>query len=413
VGSPPLRQRPGTALGILTGLNVLNYLDRYVGAGILPLIITGLALTDGQAGALQSMFIIVYTAASPVVGWMGDRGRRIPLAVTGVVIWSLATFGSGLAPTFGVLLLARALVGVGEAGYAVVTPSLISDLYQAERRGRALAIFYAAMPVGSALGYIVGSQIGPAFGWRAAFFAAGGPGLLLALLLFLVREPARGALDALPSAASGMSLRASLTALRARPSYLVNTAAQTIYTFTMGGLGAWMPTYFARERGLSLQLAGSLFGGCLLLAGFVGTLLGGYLGDRLARRYPGAHFTFSGLTLAASLPFVLLAVLAGSPAIFWPAMFITLLLLFVNQGPLNAAMANVLPADLRGRGFALYTVAIHLFGDGFSPYLIGKVSDHAGLKLPVLVTGLLLVPAGLVLIAGRHTLVKDLEARPA
>ena len=397
-------------LAVFTGLNVLNYLDRYVGAAVLPLMIADLHLSDSQAGSLQSVFIIVYALASPAVGWLGDQGRRMRLAAVGVVLWSLATFGSGLALTFTSLLGARALVGIGEASYGVVTPSLISDLYPASHRGRALAIFYAAIPVGSALGYILGGAIGTTYGWRVAFFGAGGPGLLLALILFLLRETPRGRLDRAGASTSPLALPAALSALRARPSYLVNTAAQTVYTFSMGGLAFWMPTYFYRERALSLENATFLFGICLVLAGFAGTILGGYLGDRLSTRFRGAHFSFSGITLVASFPFTLLAVLSSRPAIFWPGMFITLLLLFLNTGPLNAAMVNVLPPELRARGFALYTVIIHLLGDALSPKLIGVASDKVGLRAPVLVTGLLLVLSGLILLAGRRTLSRDLDA---
>jgi MFS family permease len=406
-------ERPSAALGVLTGLNVLNYLDRYVLAAVLPLVTTGLHLSDGQAGNLQSVFIIVYALVSPAVGWLGDRGHRLRLAALGVVVWSLATFGSGLAPTFALLMLARALVGVGEASYAVVTPSLISDLYPASRRGRALAIFYAAMPVGSALGYMLGGAIGSAYGWRAAFFAAGGPGLVLALALLLLREPPRGRLDMPRTSAVDLSLSASLRALRQRPSYLVNTAAQTVYSFSMGGLAQWMPTYFFRERALPLAQATFLFGLCLVLAGFLGTMLGGYLGDRLSTRHRSAHFTVSGATLVLSLPFTLLAVLASDPAIFWSGMFITLLLLFLNVGPLNAAMTNVLAPELRARGFALYTLAIHMLGDALSPTLIGHASDAIGLRIPILVTGLLLGLSGLILLLGRRTLARDLQAEGA
>ncbi len=396
---------------MLTGLNVLNYLDRYVGAAVLPLVIAGLHLSDGQAGNLQSAFILVYSLMSPVAGWWGDRKNRLHLAALGVVLWSLATFGSGLAPTFAVLLLARALVGVGEASYGVVTPSLLSDLYPATHRGRALAIFYAAVPVGSALGYMLGGAVGSAYGWQTAFFVAGGPGLLLALALLLLREPSRGRFDPLRSdAAIGLSLGASWRALRARPSYLVNTAAQTVYTFSMGGLAYWMPTYFVRERGLRLDRATFLFGLCLVVSGFLGTILGGYLGDRYSARNRAAHFVFSGWALVLSVPFTLMAVLASDPAIFWSGMFITLLLLFLNTGPLNAAMSNVLPPELRARGFGLYTMAIHLLGDGLSPTLIGVASDAVGLRLPVLLTGLLLAAAGVILLVGQHTLTRDLQA---
>jgi MFS family permease len=403
---------PAVALTVLTGLNLLNYIDRYLGAAILPLITADLALTDTQAGLLLTVFILAYALISPAVGWLGDRRSRYPIAAAGVIVWSAATFGSGLAPTFALLLFSRALIGVGEASYSVVTPSLIADYYPPGLRARALSFFYAAIPLGSALGYIIGGQVGEHLGWRWAFFLAGAPGALLGLALFLLREPTRGAQDRSPSGRPSvpLSLRASLAALTRRRSYLFNTGAQTIYTFAIGGLAGWMPTYFVRERQLSLQAADFTFGVVLCLAGFGGTLVGGYFGDSLARRIRGAHFLMSGWALIASLPFTVLAILSPVPAIFWPSMFVTLFLLFLNTGPLNAALANVLPAELRARGFALYTLCIHLLGDAASPTLIGLASDRIGLKWPVLTTGLLLGLSGLVLLAGRRALERDLEA---
>jgi MFS family permease len=401
---------PGAVLGALTAINVLNYLDRYMVAALLPLIMPALHLDGKQAGLVQSVFIIVYLAVSPVMGWLGDSRPRLRLAAAGVALWSVATIGSGLAGSFMALLLARALVGVGEASYAVVTPSLISDLYPAERRGRALAVFYAAIPAGTALGYMLGGIIGAHYGWPAAFFVGGGPGLVLSVALLALAEPPRGRFDPPQQQAVALSLGASLRALARRPSYFFNTAAQTIYTFGLGGLAAWMPTYFVRERHIPLARATLLFGAVVVLAGLLGTLLGGRIGARLARRYPAADFTFSAAALLATIPFTLLAILSPRPAIFWPAMFVTLLLLFLNIGPLNGAMANVLPPELRARGFALYTVLIHLLGDALSPTAIGAASDAIGLQLPVLLAGLVVSLGGVVLLVGRRALVADLRA---
>lgn len=404
--------RPGTTLAVLACLNALNYLDRFLVAPLLPLIIAGLGLSDRQAGSLQSAFILVYALVCPWAGWLGDRFRRLRLAALGVMAWSLATLASGWATTFAGLLLARALVGVGEASYTVITPSILSDHYPPARRGRALSIFYAAMPFGIALGYVLGGQIGAHHGWRPAFFVAGGPGLALAMMLLALREPARGRLDADRPHAK-MPLRAFLATLRRRPSYFVNVAAQTVYTFTMGGLGAWMPTYFVRERHLGVAEAGTLFGALLLVAGFAGTLLGGFVGDRLAARFRAAHFTFSAVTLLASLPFAFLAITSPRPVVYWSAMGVTLFLLFLNQGPLNAAMVNVLPSQARARGIGLHTTTIHLLGDACSPFLLGAASDVIGLRIPVLATALLVGLAGAWLLAGRRLLVKDLDAAGA
>lgn len=405
------RRSPGVMLGALTALNGLNYLDRYVTAATLPLILTGFALSDAQGGILQSLFIVSYSLACPLAGWLGDRQSRLGLAATGVFVWSVATAASGLAPTYALLLLARAVIGVGEASYAVVTPSLLADCYPSDRRARTLGIFYAAIPVGTALGYILGGVIGEWHGWRAAFFIAGAPGAAVAFLLLLLAEPARGAMDAAADRPpTPLALGASLRALASRRSYVVNTAAQVIYTFAIGGLATWMPTYFVRERGLALGGAASTFGALLVVAGFLGTILGGRIASAVAARRPGADFTVSGWSLAVSIVFTAVAVLAPAPRVFWPAMFVSLLLLFINIGPLNAAMANVLPAALRARGFAVATMLMHLLGDAASPWLIGEASDRIGLTIPVLVAGCFLSAAGVVLLLGRRTLETDLAA---
>jgi MFS family permease len=410
-----LAARPGATLAVLTALNALNYLDRFLVAPLLPLIIASLGLTDGQAGSLQSAFILVYAIACPGAGWLGDRHARLRMAALGVVLWSLATVGSGIVTTFAGLLLARAVVGIGEASYTVITPSILSDHYPADRRARALSIFYAAMPFGIAIGYVLGGQIGARYGWRPAFFVAGGPGLLLACSLLLLREPARGRLDShtQDAQAAATPLGDFFRLLRQRPSYFVNMAAQTLYTFTMGGLGAWMPTYFVRERHLGVAQAGTLFGAVLLAAGFVGTLLGGWAGDRLAAKYRGAHFTFSAVTLLASLPFTVLSVTSANPWVYWSAMGATLFFLFLNYGPLNAAMINVLPSHARARGVGLHTTTIHVFGDACSPFLIGAASDAIGLRIPVLASGLLVAVSAVLLLLGRRAFVKDLEAATA
>lgn len=396
-------------LALLTALNVLNYLDRYVAAAVLPLLLADLALSDAQGGMLHTAIIATYTLVCPLAGWAGASAPRFKLAALGALLWSAATFASGLAGGYLALLLARALVGVGEATYAVIGPTLIADTTPPARRGRALAVFYSAIPVGSALGFQLGGWAGTAFGWRQAFFVAGLPGLLLGLTLLRARDPVRGGLDATTAPSTGLSVAATLRALARRRAFLHNTAAQTIYTFALGGLAYWMPTFYTRARGLSLTRATFLFGAILVLSGFLGTLLGGWLGDRLARRSRAAHFTFSGGSLLCALPGIWLAVTATTPAAYWTGLAIALFLLFLNMGPLNAAMINALPPDLRERAYGVNTFAIHALGDAISPALIGLASDRLGLAWPITVTAMLLPLSGLVLLAGRAALRHDLD----
>jgi predicted MFS family arabinose efflux permease len=396
------------ALAVLTSLNLLNYVDRYLQSGMLTKIAAELHLKDSQSGLLSTVLIVTYACVSPIAGWLGDRRARLPIAAVGVLVWSVATFGSGLAPTLAVFLFMRALVGVGEASYAVVTPPVLSDYYPPRERPRALSMFYAAIPLGSAIGFGLGGVLGQHLGWRPAFFVAGGPGALLAASLFFLKDPPRGAHDA-PAAASEAQLSTwqGLKVMFARRSFIYNNAAQAIYTFTLGGLAAFMPTFFQRERHLAMDVTGILFGGILCLAGFLGTLVGGRLNERLASHT--AAFDLSGYALIASLPFTAFAILSPQPAIFWPSIGVTLFLIFLSLGPLNAAIANVLPANLRSQGFAVNVMAIHFLGDAISPYFIGLASDHlGGLKWPVFGAGSLLVLAGLVLLAGRRALERDL-----
>ncbi|MFI5185060.1 MAG: spinster family MFS transporter, partial [Vicinamibacteria bacterium] len=189
------RLQAALAVALLFGVNFQNYIDRYVIAAVGPLIQKDFGLDDTQLGFIGSMFVVAYMVASPFTGVLGDRWPRRFLVGAGVLVWSLATVLSGMATSYHHLLLARSVIGIGEAGFGVVSPTLISDLFSREARGRMLAFFYVAIQVGSALGFLRGGYVGEHHGWRAAFFLAGAPGLVLGLLAFRMREPPRGAGD--------------------------------------------------------------------------------------------------------------------------------------------------------------------------------------------------------------------------
>jgi predicted MFS family arabinose efflux permease len=402
----PVARRAALTLGVLTAINLLNYLDRYVLAGMLPLVQEHFGRSDEQMGILSSSFILVYALVSPFTGFVGDRVPRKWLVAGGVVLWSAATVWSGLSRSFGELLLARSLIGIGEAGYAAVSPGIISDLYGEHRRGRMLALFYAALPVGSAIGFTVGGALGSAYGWRAAFFIAGAPGILLGLLALLLPEPKRGAAEYLGEhrvATVGETLRA----LRRIPSYWVDTAGYTAATFAMGGLAAWWPTFLYRERGLPLDKGSFLFGALLVVAGFLGTLAGGWLGDRLHRSDKGAHFVVSGWGLLLATPLAVLAVLSADPAVYWPAVFACLFFLFFNTAPLNAALCNVVPASMRSAAVAINVLFIHVLGDAISPWLMGRLSDASSLQNGLLLACAAIALGGAILVTGSGVLRKD------
>ena len=262
--APPARGLPGarSALALLLAINLFNYIDRYVLAAVLPKIGEQFHRSKGELGLLMSMFLISYTVTAPLFGWLGDRTSRWRIIALGVIVWSLASGATGLATTFVLMLSTRALIGVGEAAYGPAAPSLISDLFPVDRRGGVMAWFYMAIPVGSALGFALGGLIAEStfsgllakpLGWKWAFYAVVPPGVLLGLLCLLMREPPRGAADAV---AAHTPKPRDVAVLFRIPSYVLNTLAMTAMTFAFGGVATWMPTYlYEREATYSLTPA--------------------------------------------------------------------------------------------------------------------------------------------------------------
>ncbi|GAB4345065.1 MAG: MFS transporter [Candidatus Abyssubacteria bacterium] len=404
-----------TTLAILFMMNLLNYIDRSVLNGMLPLIKDEWALSDEKLGLLVSAFILSYMCFSPVFGWLGDRYARKWIAGAGVAVWSVATAGAALAGSFLQLLGLRTILGVGEASYSTTAPTIITDLYPREYRSKMLAYFYMAMPVGYALGYILGGTLGPNFGWRAAFLIVGLPGLLMALAILFVKEPARGQSEEVSGAelsdylSTRVPLKAYLELIRNR-SYILNTAGMTLMTFVTGALATWMPTYFYRVRGLNLEEAAVNFGAATLAAGIVGTFFGGWFADRLQKRYRSAYFLVSGVGLLLSIPCALVALFSKTPALYWPAVFWAEFFLFVNTGPSNAIIINVTMPKMRVTAFAVNIFVIHALGDVISPWLVGKVSDLTNLHFALLTTmPLVMVFSGLAYLLGAPHLVRDTE----
>ncbi|UCD57935.1 MAG: MFS transporter [Candidatus Hydrogenedentota bacterium] len=411
--------RPGamahTTLAILFAMNLLNYIDRSVLNGMLPLIKDEWNLSDKALGLLVSAFIITYMFLSPVFGWLGDRYVRKWIAGAGVAVWSIATAASALARNFGQLFGLRMILGVGEASYSTTAPTIITDLYPRQSRSKVLAFFYVAMPVGYAIGYILGGALGVRFGWRAAFLMVGLPGLLMALAIFFVREPVRGQTEDVSAdelsdyLSTSVPLKAYLE-LRHNKSYVYNTVGMTLMTFVTGGLAAWMPTYFYRIRGIALERADLYFGVATLSAGIVGTFFGGWLADRLQVRFKSAYFLVSGVGLFLSIPCGLIVLFSKSPAIYWAAVFWAEFFLFVNTGPSNAIIINVTMPKMRVTAFAINIFIIHALGDVISPFIIGWVSDATNLHLALLaVTPLATLASGVSYLMGMRHLVSDTE----
>lgn len=389
-------------LVVLTAINLLNYLDRYVVAALgESLRQSSLHVSDTQFGLLTSVFIIVYMATAPAFGRWGDRRSRTRLIALGIFIWSLATALGGLAGTVVMLFGARALVGVGEAAYGTIAPSLLADYYPRRYRGRVFSIFYAAIPLGSALGYVVAGLMDVHWGWRSAFFVAGAPGLVLAALALRLYDPPRGAQDGAGDArVNGTHDRdrasvwaAYATLLRNRP-YALTVLGYAAYTFALGGMAAFMPKFLMRVRALPEATATSWFGVILAATGFVGIATGGWIGDALLRRTKQAYLWVSGLATLAAAPVALVALTTPTPRLYWAAIVVAEVLLFSSTGPINSAIVNLVAPDTRATAVALSIFAIHILGDVPSPAVLGAISDASSLSRAVLIIPVAVLVSG-------------------
>jgi len=391
------RLTPAVAtLTLLIGLNLLNYIDRYILPGEVSLIQREFHSTDQQMGALTTALFITYMLVAPLTGWLGDRFPRKPLIIAGAVLWSVATLATAWVHDYTTLYIRHALVGVGEATFGIFAPAVLADFYPERERNRILSIFYIAIPVGAALGYLAGGQMGPLWGWRAPFFICAIPGLVIAALYwFIGREPVRGASDHFKATPR----RGTFFGLFTNPAFLTGTFGLATLTFAMGGISAWVPEFLRRSAGLSVGHASQLVGASTVLDGIAGTLIGGMIAQRWLRTNHRALYLLSFWSVALTLPFGLL--LFFGPA-KWavPSLFAAEFFLFLNTGPLNTAIINSVGAEVRATAVGLNLFIIHCFGDTFSPQIIGAISDRTNLRTGLGSTLVFLVISCGILLAG-------------
>ncbi len=420
-------RQANTALALLLAINLFNYIDRYILAAIEPLISDHFfAATDDSAmaktGALATAFLVSYMLLAPLFGWLADRFSRWLIIAFGVGLWSLASGASGLANLhsdlargFLMLVITRVFVGVGEAAYGPAAPTIISDLYPVEKRGRMLSFFYVAIPVGSAIGYAFGGSVGQHWGWQWPFYLVTIPGLGLAALCLLMKDP-RGvrARSQATQAKPKITLADVLALFRIR-SYTMNTAAMAAMTFAMGGISFWVPRYLYKDRAADfgghpdLGHINFTFGAITASAGLLATILGGWTGDRVRRRYPSAYFLVSALTIFFAFPATVLMLRTPFPNA-WVLVFFAVFFLFFNTGPANAALANVTPPATRATAFALNILIIHVFGDAISPPLIGWIAGKTSMNFAFLVVSAMMVVASACWFMGLRDLGPDTAA---
>jgi MFS family permease len=367
------------AVAILALLNLFNYLDRYVPSSVKDLFKADLHLTDTQTSLPLSAFVVVYMLMSPVFGSLAEKLPRKWLISAGVALWSVATGAASLATGFWTLLFTRALVGVGEAAYATLSPPLISDFYPPDRRNRVLTFFFIAIPVGAALGFLLGGKVGAAYGWRAAFLVAGAPGLVLAGLALLIREPGRGLLDPGPTEPVA-NWALAVRALSRNRLYIFAVAGYTAVTFASGAMADWFPTFLSRHRGMPLAQADLLVGSSAVVGGLFGTAAGGFCADLLKRFSKSPYLLLCSASMVLAVGGVVLTLTARESWAVAASIYAAQFFLWFYNGPVNTVLVNSVSPGLRVRAFALSILSIHLLGDAVSPSVVGWLSDHGGLE---------------------------------
>jgi len=429
--SGPTRALPGArpALLLLLAINLFNYIDRQILAEVEPDIrktffahaapasapaASHVPWAHTQTGMLAPAFLLAYLVMAPIFGWVADRASRWLLIGICVLIWTLASGASGLAATFNALLISRVVVGIGEAGYGPAAPTILSDLYPRSHRSSVLAWFYMAIPVGSALGYLIGALLKP-YGWRYAFYSVVPGGLLLGVLCLFMRDPARGQAD--PNAAARQPRKAKLRdylTIFTTPSFMLDTAGMAAMTFAIGGIAFWMPDYLEGRAG-SPEHVGIVFGVVVAVAGILATLLGGIVGDVAARHLSGAYFLVCSCAIFISVIFVLLMARSPFPRA-WVYLFLAVFFLFFNTGPSNTILVNVIHPSLRVTAFGINIFVIHLLGDALSPPLLGRIIDHysaagpdAGWRAAFYVVSAFLVVGGILWLWGARYLDRDMR----
>lgn len=410
MASDALRTGARISLGLLLSLNLFNFIDRYVLAAVEPSIRgTFFSPNDPNAmwwsGTLSTAFVASYMISAPALGWLADRYARWTIIGVAAIVWSIATAASGFASTFVELFLARIVVGIGEGAYGPAAPPMISDLFPMRSRSTMLAVFFAAVPTGAAFGYVLGGLVNVHLGWRSAFYISSGPGLILGLLCFFLKDPRGESLKRNRRVTPLRTYLRTVTLLMKTPSYGFNVAAQTAMAFALGGLAYWMPAYFQFRH--QPPSATAIFGGVTAIAGLTSTLAGGVLADRLRMRVRGSDLLVPGFGMLLGFPLVIGMLYAPFPYA-WVLLFGALFFIFFNTGPANTALANVSLPAIRAMAFGINIFVMHALGDAIAPPLLGLVAGRTNMNIAFLAISTMMLISGLLWVVGAKYLADDM-----
>ncbi len=398
-----------TALVLLTALNFVNYIDRYILPGVQEQIKHEFHLSDEHIGTLTFWFMIAYMFTSPITGWLGDRFPRKPMIVIAAIFWSGINFLTATVHSYDSLNIRHAALGVGEASFGIFAPALLADFYPEDQRNRVMTIFNVAIPVGAALGYLVGGTVGEHFGWRMSFIVSAVPGVIIALLIaFFMKEPARGAsqLD------KAKLEKGTVLSLLKNKAYLASILGYAAVTFSLGGISWWMPSFLQRVDGRSQSSAAYIMGAITVVTGLGGTITGGAIAQRWSRTNSRALYLVPALSSALAVPPSLLCFF-GPHSLTLYGLGAAIFLIFLGTGPVNAATLNAVRPEVRATAMAGQLFIIHALGDAISPRIIGAVSDRSNLSIGLGSTLITMLLAAVIFFIGSRYAPPLLTERPA
>jgi MFS family permease len=422
------------ALWVLFAINTMNFFDRQILGAVGEPIRKEFGLSDAALGALGTAFTLLYAFVGIPLGRLADQIGRKRILSAGVFVWSLLTVGSGLAQSFWQIFALRLGVGVGEASCAPAATSLIGDLFPANWRAKALAIFMLGLPVGVALSFAVSGTIAKQYGWRAAFFVAGVPGILCAIAVLFVKEPRRGATEAhdigeQKRAGSPYKLILALPTMR----WIILSGA--LHNFNMYAIGAFITPFLMRYHGADIQSANFVSMIVYGIMGAPGLLIGGFIGDAVMKKRTNGRMLVGTIAIIFSIPFLFLALgrPAGDITTFLILMGAGCALMYFYYSTVYSTIQDIVEPGLRGTAMAVYFFAMYVLGASLGPYATGIMSDFftrraaqaaeiadfsqaalepfraEGLHSAMYAIPILSVLLALVLFAASRTVTKDIE----
>ena len=365
------------ALLVLFAINLMNFYDRQIPAAVTEPVRIAWHLKDWQVGLLTPAFTIIYAIAGVPLGRWADRGLRKKILSVGVTLWSLFTAASGLAWNFGSFMVARAGVGIGEASCAPAGNALIGDLYPANKRARAIAIFMLGLPLGICFGNLFSGMIAKKYNWQSAFFVAFLPGLILAVLALKIREPQRGAAEAFQPAERTQVESPYRRVLGITTMWWIIISG-ALHNFNAYAVNTWTPAYLQRYHGMNIARANLIAAIVLGAVGVAGLLVGGVIADWVRRHRPNGRMLLSGTALLVSTPCVYFAYAQpkGQIAALMVLMSVGWMLIYVYYVTVYPAIQDVVEPNLRATAMALYFFAMYVLGGAFGPLIVGALSDH-------------------------------------